>query len=61
VAKAKVVKPKKRCCKSGPRCKRCPVVCKRLAKQGLAIRGNDGRYALDPGLRKKALKAARAR
>ena len=61
MAKAKVVKPKKRCCKSGPRCKRCPVVCKRLAEQGLAKPRKDGRYKLDKDLRKKTLKAARAR
>ena len=42
---AKVIKPKKRCCKSRPRCKKCPVVCKRLVNAGLA--------------EKKALKAAR--
>jgi hypothetical protein len=61
MAKAKVVKPKKRCCKSGPRCKKCPVVCKRLAKAGLATKRDDGRYRLEPDIRKKALKAARAR
>ena len=32
----RLVKTEKRCCKSRPRCKRCPVVCKRLAQQGLA-------------------------
>jgi hypothetical protein len=41
VAKAKVVKAKKRCCQSRPRCKRCPVVMKRLSRAGLAER--DGR------------------
>jgi aldehyde:ferredoxin oxidoreductase len=56
----RVVKPKKRCCKSTPRCKRCPVVCKRLAKQGLAERRKDGRYELSATLRKKQLKRARA-
>ncbi len=56
----KVIKPKKACCKSGPRCKRCPVVLERLAEQGLAER--DGkRYLLAADLRKKQLKAARAR
>jgi hypothetical protein len=30
------VKAKKRCCKSRPRCKRCPVVLRRLAEAGLA-------------------------
>ena len=54
------VKPKKRCCKSRPRCKRCPVVCKRLAKQGLAVKRDDGRFVLDVDLSKKAFKAARS-
>ena len=56
----KAIKPKKACCKSGPRCKRCPVVLTRLAEQGLAER--DGmRYLLAADLRKKQLKSARAR
>jgi hypothetical protein len=59
VAKTRVVKPKKRCCKSKPRCKRCAVVCKRLMKQGLAEKRDDGRYVLSVELRKKQLKAAR--
>ena len=58
---AKRVKPKKKCCKSGPRCKKCPVVCKRLEKQGLAVRRKDGRFELSIEIRKKDLKAARAR
>jgi hypothetical protein len=61
MAKLKIVKPKKRCCKSRPRCKRCPVVCKRLDKQGLAERRNDGRYVILDLMTKKQLKAARAR
>jgi hypothetical protein len=56
----RVVKPKKRCCKSRPRCKRCPVVCKRLQHAGLAEKRSDGRYVLSIELRKKQLKAARA-
>ena len=60
MAHGKVVKPKKRCCKSGPRCKRCPVVCKRLVKQGLAEKLDDGRYMLAVTLRKKQFKAARS-
>jgi hypothetical protein len=61
MAKKKLVKPKRRCCRSGPRCKRCPVVCKRLAKQGLAEKRDDGRYVLVELVPKRALKAARAR
>ena len=60
VGEYKLVKTKKRCCKSKPRCKKCPVVCKRLAKQGLAVKRDDGRYVLSVELRKKQLKAVRA-
>jgi hypothetical protein len=59
VASKRVVKPKKRCCKSEPRCKRCPVVCKRLTSQGLAKRRKDGTFKLSTELRKKQFKAAR--
>ncbi len=55
-----MIKPKKGCCKSDPRCKRCPVVMKRLEKQGLAER-HGKRFILAAELRKKQLKAARAR
>jgi len=61
MAEGKIVKPKKTCCKDAPRCKRCPVVCKKLMKDGWAERLEDGRYVLDPELRKKTLKAARTR
>jgi hypothetical protein len=61
VAKKLLVKPKKRCCKSKPRCRRCPVVCKRLEKADLATRRDDGRYVLVSVVPKQALKAARAR
>jgi hypothetical protein len=55
----KRVKPRKRCCKSRPRCKRCPVVCKRLEKQDLAVR--EGKhYLVSLDIKKKTLKAARA-
>ncbi len=57
---AKVVKPKSKCCKDDPRCKRCPVVLERLAKEGLATRQGD-RYVVAKDLPKKRLKAARAR
>jgi hypothetical protein len=57
----RLLKPKKKCCRDSPRCKRCPVVCKRLGKQGLADRMQDGRYMLALTLSKKQLKAARAR
>ena len=57
----KPIRPKKKCCKDSPRCKRCPVVCKRLVKHGLAERRDDGLVVLSPRLRKKQLKVARAR
>ncbi|HVF79622.1 MAG TPA: hypothetical protein VNA28_15100 [Solirubrobacteraceae bacterium] len=56
-----LVKPKKGCCKSNPRCKRCPVVVKRLVKQGRAERRSDGFVVISPSLTKKQLKAARSR
>jgi len=60
VPKRKLVKAKRRCCKSGPRCKRCPVVCKRLEKQGMAVRESKRSWVL-VDVTKPALKAARAR
>ena len=56
----KAVKAKKSCCKSRPRCKRCPVVCKRLVKSGHAERLSKRRYVL-VNVSKHDLKAARAR
>ncbi|HUR84063.1 MAG TPA: hypothetical protein VMY78_01850 [Solirubrobacteraceae bacterium] len=56
-----LVRPKKRCCKSDPRCKRCPVVLKRLEKEGLADRRSDGLVLIHAGVKKKQLKRARKR
>ncbi|MDP2711002.1 MAG: hypothetical protein Q8O56_07265 [Solirubrobacteraceae bacterium] len=56
-----LVKPKRGCCKSSPRCKRCPVVTKRLVKRGLATKRSDGFVVIAPALTKKQLKAARKR
>jgi len=53
-----LIKPKKGCCKSRPRCKRCPVVVKRLERSGLAERRADGFVVISPALKKKQLKAA---
>jgi len=61
VREFKLVKTKKRCCKSGPRCKKCPVVCKRLADDGLAVRQSKRHYLVELEIGKKTLKAARAR
>jgi hypothetical protein len=58
---AKLVKTKRRCCKSNPRCKKCPVVCKRLEKQGLAEGLELRVYKVSGGVTKKQLKAVRAR
>jgi hypothetical protein len=55
------LKPKKGCCKSNPRCKRCPVVCKRLVTQGLAKRRSDGIVLIFSDTRKKQIKQARKR
>ncbi len=59
--KAKIVKTKKRCCKDTPRCKKCPVVLKRLEAADLAERLDKRRYEVSPKLKKKDLKAARRR
>ncbi len=59
-AGTKAVKVKTKCCKDTPRCKKCPVVLKRLAKDGYAVREGD-RYLVAKDVPKKALKAARAR
>lgn len=57
----RLIKPKKGCCKSNPRCKRCPVVVKRLVKAGHAQRRGDGFVVIAPTLKNKQLKAARKR
>jgi hypothetical protein len=56
-----LVKTKGKCCKSGPRCKRCPVACKRLEKQSLAERLSKRRFLVDPAVTKRDWKLARAR
>lgn len=56
---ATIVKAKKRCCKDKPRCKKCPVVFKRLERANLAERRDRRTYVLSPAVRKKHLKAAR--
>jgi hypothetical protein len=54
-------KPKRGCCRSNPRCKRCPVVAKRLVVRGLARRKKSGLVVISPDATKKQLKAARSR
>lgn len=53
------VKVKKRCCTSRPRCKRCPVVMKRLAAAGLAERQSKRRFLVSEKIPKRRLKEAR--
>ena len=55
------IKPKSKCCKDKPRCKRCPVVLKKLEKAGYGERREDGRYVFATPVPKKALKGARKR
>ena len=54
-----VIRCKRKCCKSRPRCKRCPVVWKQLAKQGYADREAKLRYTVIDVVPKPAMKAAR--
>lgn len=55
------VKAKKKCCKDSPRCKKCPVVLKKLEKAGYAERLSKRVYVLELKPPKKVLKAARSR
>ncbi|MBA3301064.1 MAG: hypothetical protein H0T15_04275 [Thermoleophilaceae bacterium] len=57
----RAVRTKKRCCKSGKRCKRCPVVMKRLEKDGYAERVSKRNYLVLEVVPKKRLRAARQR
>ncbi|MEV8379107.1 hypothetical protein AB0P21_40595 [Kribbella sp. NPDC056861] len=52
---------KKKCCKDKPRCKKCPVVLKRLADAGCAERLDLRHYVVDKKLPKKLLKQVRSR
>ena len=52
---------KKKCCKDKPRCKKCPVVLKRLADAGCAERLDRTHYKVDKKIPKKVLKEARSR
>jgi hypothetical protein len=56
-----VIKAKKRCCQSNARCKRCPVVCKRLEKLGYAERESKRHWSLVVIPPKKVLAGARVR
>jgi aldehyde:ferredoxin oxidoreductase len=54
------IRPKKKCCKDKPRCKRCPVVCKKLMRAGYLERAGS-KYVVLEIVPKAELKAARAR
>ena len=54
------VKVKKQCCKDRPRCKKCPVTCKRLERAGKAERLTKRTYVL-VDVTKQDLRVARAR
>ena len=54
------VKAKKKCCGSDPRCKRCPVVLKRLDRAGFAERVGRRSYIVEV-VPKKRMKKVRAR
>jgi hypothetical protein len=56
-----LVKTKKKCCRSGPRCKRCPAALKKLERRGLATRTGKRSYVISLEATKKDLKAARRR
>lgn len=60
----RTVQAKKKCCDSSPRCKKCPIALKKLAKAGyLTSAGKSGKggmtYALVEKPPKAAVKAAR--
>jgi hypothetical protein len=56
------IKPKKKCCKSRPRCKRCHVTLERLSAMGFAERRpSDGRYVIVEVVPKRELRAARGK
>lgn len=61
IPSSKPIKAKTKCCKDKPRCKRCPVVCKRLAEAGYLERLDKRRYVVVDVVPKAALKAARKR
>jgi hypothetical protein len=56
----KAIKTKAPCCKSRPRCDRCPVVLCRLEAQGYVQRAKKRRFVVTAKVKKKQLKAARA-
>lgn len=61
MAEERKVKVKKKCCKSGPRCKRCPAALRKLERQGLARRTGKRSYVIHLEATKKDIKRARRR
>jgi hypothetical protein len=55
----KTVKAKPRCCQSRPRCKRCPIVCRRLESAGHLERIGKRRWRVRGKIPKKVLRKAR--
>lgn len=55
------VTAKKKCCKDKPRCKKCPVVLKRLETLGYAERKTQRTYVMIDVVPKSVMKKARAR
>lgn len=55
-----IIKSKAKCCKDRPRCKKCPVVCKRLETAGYLERKDKRHWVVVELAPKKTLKAARA-
>ena len=56
----KTIKTKAPCCKSRPRCERCPVVFCRLEAQGYVERSKKNRFLVTAKVKKKRLKAVQA-
>ena len=52
---------KKKCCKSNPRCKKCPVVLHRLTMLGHAEKVGSRKYEMLSKPKKKVAKSVRAR
>jgi hypothetical protein len=55
------VRTKKQCCNSDPRCAKCPVAWRRLAKAGLAERHGEREFLVLEKVRKRDLKKVRCR
>jgi hypothetical protein len=56
---SKVIRAKKQCCRSDPRCKRCPTVLKRLERAGYAERVNRRTWVIVEKPRKRVMREAR--